>query len=100
MGQKTLLKSDVNKLLQLIADREWAEHFAESDLGRNLESAVTDLHNEISELQDKVSELQAKLDNQPVVDLPYSDAIRLHGNMMYSDAVVTALQKAGVKYKW
>lgn len=100
MGQKKLLKSDVQKVLQLLKDNEWAEHFAESDLGKELEEAITELHNEISERQEKIEELEAKLENTPIVDLPSSETVRLYGNMMYSDSVVTALQKAGVKYKW
>lgn len=43
-----VLEKDIENILQLLADGEWAEHCTKSSLGKKLEEAITELHNEIS----------------------------------------------------
>lgn len=46
------LKQDVENLLAMLEEREYAEHWAKSDLGKRLEDAVTELHNDIHEARE------------------------------------------------
>ncbi|MBC0853841.1 hypothetical protein [Pantoea stewartii] len=48
------LVADVKAILTLLKEREWAEHCTKSRPGRELESLITDMHNEIAELQEKL----------------------------------------------
>lgn len=98
MGQKKMLVADVEAVIELLSNREWAEHFPESELGKKLESVITDLHNEISARDEEIEKL--KSNNQKIVDLPESHTIRLQGNMMYTESVIKALDRAGIKYKF
>ncbi len=52
LTEQRALVADVQALLGLLEEREYAEHWATSQLGKRLESAVTDLHNEIHAAQD------------------------------------------------
>lgn len=55
------LVADVKAILSLLKEREWAEHCTKSRPGRELESLITDMHNEIAELQQKLDALADKL---------------------------------------
>lgn len=98
MGQKKMLVHDVESIIVLLSNREWAEHFPKSELGKKLESLITDLHNEISEKNEEIEKLKST--KPKLVDLPESHTIRLQGNMMYTESVITSLKKAGVNYKF
>ncbi|WP_394550980.1 hypothetical protein C1N58_12640 [Pantoea sp. SGAir0180] len=54
------LVADVKAILTLLKEREWAEHCTKSRPGRELESLITDMHNEIAELQQKLDAISAK----------------------------------------
>jgi len=54
------LVADVKDILALLNKRERAEHCTKSRLGRELESLITDMHNEIAELQEKLDAISAK----------------------------------------
>ena len=45
------LENDVKNIIQLLSDREWAEHFTSTELGKELEGKITDLHNEVPEIK-------------------------------------------------
>ena len=38
--------ADVEEVIGLLAEREWAEHCTKTDIGKRLEEAITELHNE------------------------------------------------------
>lgn len=38
--------ADVEEIIGLLAEREWAEHCTKTDIGKRLEEAITELHNE------------------------------------------------------
>lgn len=45
------IESDVKNIIQLLSDREWAEHCTSTELGKELESQITDLYNEVSKIK-------------------------------------------------
>lgn len=102
MSEKKLLKNDVTEIIKLLSENEDGilEYSCDSELGKQLESILKRLQSSIINKDIEIKELKNKFKNQPVVTLPNSDAIQLHGNMMYSESVIRALEKAGVKYKW
>lgn len=40
------IAADVEEILSLLAEREWAEHCTKTDTGKRLEEAITELHDE------------------------------------------------------
>lgn len=49
--------ADVEEVIGLLAEREWAEHCTKTDTGKRLEEAITELHNEAA--PDEVDNQQA-----------------------------------------
>ena len=46
------LAADVEAVLTLLEEHEWAEHCTKTPLGQRLEAAITEMHNEIHEAED------------------------------------------------
>jgi len=105
-AQPAVLEQDVGNILTLLSGNEWAEHCTKSLLGRQLESAITELHNEIAEelgcqpapvvtiparFKPKISSLLGKA--APVMEC------RPDGGWVNFSAIKVALDNAGVKYE-
>lgn len=43
------IAADVEEILSLLAEREWAEHCTKTDTGKRLEEAITELHDDAAQ---------------------------------------------------
>lgn len=83
------LAADVEAVLTLLEEHEWAEHCTKTALGQRLEAAITEMHNEIHEAEDRVD----------VADALLKRATELHekGFMPWVEAEELALSEIGIE---
>lgn len=83
------LAADVEAVLTLLEEHEWAEHCAKTPLGHRLEAAITELHNEIHAAEERGD----------VADTLLKRATELHekGFMPWVAAEELALSEIGIE---
>jgi hypothetical protein len=60
------LRKAVRAITGMLNDREWAEHVSREPDAAELESAITEMHNDLSEAHGRITELEAQLAAAPV----------------------------------
>lgn len=83
------LAADVEAVLTLLEEHEWAEHCTKTPLGQRLEAAITEMHNEI----------HAAKEHNDVADTLLKRATELHekGFMPWVAAEELALSEIGIE---